>query len=208
MQVICQDCLTSFQFPADRIPRGKEIWVICPNCHSPRALSHLPPHPAPALSPGAETESGPPRLNPMQEGVRAALLCMTHDEPRMQVEQALSNLTYTVNRAQTGHDALSSLQANDYQVLILEETWAGSAAEENLVLRYVQTLPMQARRQLFFCLMSETVATLDELAALRFCANLVINAQDLDKTEVLLRRCIADYHDFYKIIWQEQNRLS
>ena len=208
MQVICQDCLTPFQFPDDRIPRGKEIWVICPKCHSARALSHLPPHPAPALSPGAEAESGPPRLNPMQDGVQTALLCMTHDEQRMHVEQALSNLTYAVNRAQTSQDALSSLQADDYQVLILEETWAGSGAEQNLVLRYVQTLPMQARRQLFFCLVSETVATLDELAALRFCANLVMNAQDLDKTEVLLRRCIADYRDFYKIIRQEQNRLS
>ena len=208
MQVICQDCLTPFQFPADKIPRGKEIWVICPKCHSARPLSHLPPHPAPALSPGAEAESGPPRLNPMQDGVQTALLCMTHDEQRMHVEQALSNLTYAVNRAQTSQDALSSLQANDYQVLILEETWAGSGAEENPVLRYVQTLPMQARRQFFFCLVSETAATLDELAALRFCANLVINDQDLDKTEVLLRRYIADYHDFYKIIRQEQNRLS
>jgi hypothetical protein len=159
MQVICQDCLTPFQFPADRIPRGKEIWVICPKCHSAKALSHMVPDPAAALSPGAEAESGPPRINPMQEGIRAALVCMTDAEQQLHIEHALSNLNYTMNHAQTSPDALSSLQANDYRVLVLEETWAGNGGEENLVLRYVQALPMQARRQLFFCLVSETVAT-------------------------------------------------
>jgi hypothetical protein len=208
MQVICRDCQTPFQFPAEHIPHGKEIWVICPKCHGARALSHMAPHPGPALSPGAEAESGPPRLGSAREEVGAALVCMTDASSRMRIEQALSSLNYVVNRAPTSQEALGSLQANDYQVLIMEEPRAGDGGKENLLLRYLQTLPMRARRQIFFCLVSETEATFDELAALRFCANLVLNAQDLDLAEGLLWEARADYHSFYKVIREEQDRLS
>jgi hypothetical protein len=208
MQVICPDCQTPFQFPAEHIPHGKEIWVICPKCHGARALSHMAPPPAPVMSPGAKAASGPPRLGSAREEVGAALVCMADASSRMRIEQALSNLNYVLNRAPTLQEALGSLQTNDYQVVIVEETRAGDGGKENLLLRYLQMLPMRARRQIFFCVVSETEATLDELAAFRFCANLVINAQDLDLAEGLLWEARADYDSFYKVIRQEQDRLS
>lgn len=216
MQVPCKKCQTPFELATENLPKDKEVWLVCPACHDsfplPRKWWNGAALEAGLPSTGVEpstTSEAVDELNPyevVEEGVETALLIATNPEHTQQLERALKNLNYHVSMAPTAKMALTKLRHNDYNVFILDESFDGARQEKDILLQYIQ-MPNHARRQRFFCFVSEQVASLDQLAAFGYCANLVVNVKDLGKAETILKRAISDYKSFYKVFWQEMKEL-
>ena len=153
-----------------------------------------------------ETEEDSSSLEVVEEGVKTALLCLS-DSSRMQaMEEVLRQLDFYVSTAGRPKVALTRLHQNRYDLVMLDETFDGSQASENLVLHHIQLLPMHIKRRFFLCLVSEKLPSMDRLLAFRLGVNLTLNAADLDKAKIILVREMKDYGAFYKVFNDELAR--
>jgi hypothetical protein len=208
MDVICQGCQAQFEFPEEKLPKDREVWLVCPTCRAPfqwKAPSTSPSNRQPATS---EASNDLLPIDVVAEGVETALLCSTNSQHLQVVEQALKNLGYFVSLAQSAKSALIKLRNNDYNLFLLDETFEGGKQEKEILLQFIQQMPIHARRQCFFCIFSEESRTLDNMAAFCSCANLIINLQDLDKTGLILQKSVADHKNFYKVLMQESKEAQ
>jgi hypothetical protein len=219
MQISCQECQAQFELLQEKLPQGREIWLVCPSCHAP--FQWGPPQDSQTGDPiAAQTDPNSEANSPfaassdllpvevVAEGVETALICATHPQQAQTVEQALKDMGYYVSLAQSAKAALIKLRNNDYNVFVLDETFEGQKQEKEILLQFVQQMPIHARRQCFFCILSEDQRTLDHMAAFSNCANLVVNIQDLDKTKVILQKAIQENKNFYKVLFQESKEMQ
>jgi hypothetical protein len=208
MHVTCQGCQARFELPEEKMPKDREVWLVCPTCRIPfqwKAPSKSPSNRQPATS---EASNDLLPIDIVAEGVETALLCATNFQHVQVVEQALKNLGYFVSLAQSAKSALIKLRNNDYDLFLLDETFEGGKQEKEILLQFIQQMPIHARRQCFFCIFSEESRTLDNMAAFCSCANLIINLEDLDKTEVVLQKSVAEHKNFYKVLMQESKEAQ
>jgi hypothetical protein len=219
MQIICQECQAQFELLQEKLPQGQELWLVCPSCHAPfqwrqqqggqtgePIADQMAATPEATSSLSAFSDLLPAEI--VAEGVETALLCATDPRHAQTVQQALKDLGYYVSLAQSAKAALIQLRNNDYNVFVLDETFAGQKQEKEILLQFVQQMPIHARRQCFFCILSEDQRTLDNMAAFSNCANLVMNIQDLDKTKVILQNAIQENKNFYKVLFQESKEMQ
>ena len=216
MKVECSNCQAGFTVPDEKIPRDREIRILCPKCRMPIALKW---DDAPeSASPRVDDEWPETRLDageddygagdgayPMDmhdDGMEAALVCVSDPMRRDKIEKQ-ARIGYQTNVASTTRTALGELRHNRYDILIVDENFDGSSPEANGVLRYIQPLPMQMRRSLFVCLLSDSVATADHMAAFRAGVNLVVNGKDVDKIKIVLDRVLKEHKLFYRVFRDE-----
>jgi hypothetical protein len=208
MQVSCQECQARFELPEEKMPQDREVWLVCPTCRAPF------PWKAPQGSPSSgqpETFDESGDLLPIDivaEGVETALLCATNAQHLQVAQQALKHLGYFVSLAQSAKSALIKLRNNDYNLFVLDETFEGGKQEKEILLQFIQQMPIHARRQCFFCILSEEARTLDNMAAFVSCANLIINLRDLGQTEPILQKAITEHKNFYKVLVQESKEAQ
>ncbi|MFP5213180.1 MAG: hypothetical protein ACLGPL_07350, partial [Acidobacteriota bacterium] len=145
-------------------------------------------------------------LDIVEEGMKTALVCISEPSRAEVVEQAVSQMGYYVVSAGQAALAMRKLRHNRYDVVVLDECYGGAKASDNLVLHHIQFLPMHVRREFFLCLLSETMTTLDAMAAFRKCVDMIVNIQDLDKFKIALSRAMKEHSVFYGIFRDELNK--
>jgi hypothetical protein len=136
-------------------------------------------------------------LHLIEAGDRTALICITDQALSEAVAQVVQKLKYHVVVAQHSASALSRIDHDQYQLIVLEEGYGGTDLSTNPVLLCLQRLPMPVRRKSFLCLLSEQTPTLDHMAAFRVGVNLILNGADVEKMPLLLDRLIKDHEAFY-----------
>jgi DNA-binding response OmpR family regulator len=136
-------------------------------------------------------------LHLIEAGDRTALVCITGQALSETVAQVVQKLNYHVVVAQNSASALSRIDRDHYQLIVLEEGYGGTDLSTNPVLLYLQRLPMAVRRKSFLCLLSEQTPTLDHMAAFRIGVNLILKVADVEKMPLLLDRLIKDHEAFY-----------
>jgi hypothetical protein len=142
-------------------------------------------------------------LHLIEAGGRAALVCITAQAIAERIAQAVQEADYRVVIAQNPSSAMSRIDRDHYQLIVLEEGYGGADCSANPVLLYLHRLPMASRRKSFLCLLSEQTPTLDHMAAFRIGANLILNLHDVDKMPVILDRLVKDHEDFYAVFNDE-----
>ncbi len=205
MKIQCSSCRMAFNVPDDKIPPGRKVSTLCPKCRAPIELSREEPPPGVMEFDAPEEEERDDYDFPsemMDDGIESLLLCVSGEAIRGKLEKSLRG-NYHLNPVPTAKAALSELRHNRYDMVIIEEAFDGSNRETNPVLRYIQPLPMQMRRQLFVCLVSETLSTSDNMAAFRTGVNFILNAKDLDKTKLIVDRAVKEHRFFYKVFRDE-----
>jgi CheY-like chemotaxis protein len=204
--------------PDEKMPRGRQFKATCSKC---RRTIIVEPHGASggkgatigvdvSLSEVADaptaieadldmTSAYDSPLEVLEEGAMSALVCV--DEPgRLEaVKEALEDLNYYSSVASSVKEALSKLRYNQYDLVMLDEEFCGESADNNTVLRYMQPMPMSARRNIFLMLISNQGRTLDNLMAFAQSVNAVINVSDVQKVKLVLERAMADHRRFYKV---------
>ncbi len=214
MKFFCPGCKATFTLADDKIPTDKEVRALCPRCRIPVERSEEEK----ALAVGSPTEGittsfSPPEieeldgdpspLDVVEEGVKAALVCVWDTARSYKVEQSLRQLDFYVSTAFSPKEALEKLNRNQYDLVVLDEVYGGAKSSENVVLQHFQFLPMHTRRHLFLCLLSETLPTMERMLAFRHGVDMILNVRDMDKAKVLFVRALKDHRHFYKVFADE-----
>src|SRR5262245_65461393 len=72
------------------------------------------------------------------------------------VRTTLKAMGYKSHVAETSEMAIERIRYTPYDVVILQDSFAGSSLRTNALLAYLATLPMSQRRNSFVCLIGES----------------------------------------------------
>jgi hypothetical protein len=121
---------------------------------------------------------------------------------------ALTELEYKLQRAKSPEHAVHKLRFNQYHVVAIHEKFGDTTLETSPLYEFIRDMSMNTRRKTFVALVGENFKTLDNMEALAYSVNLVINQKDLDQLETILKKSIGDNDNFYKVYRETMTALG
>jgi len=216
VKLVCAKCQSTISVSEGMIAGDDSLNFQCPICHESVELASRGQSSADqtsgidlaSSSSGFKSESihQSDEITPLhltEVGGRLALVCITDQALSERAAQLISKLDFHVIVAQKPSSALSKLEDHHCDLILLDEKYGSGESSKNPVLIYLQRLSMPVRRRSFLCLMSEEAPTLDQMAAFRNGANLILNSQDVEKIPLILDRILKDHQSFYAVLYDE-----
>ncbi|HEX8679641.1 MAG TPA: hypothetical protein VF683_06765, partial [Chthoniobacterales bacterium] len=108
-------------------------------------------------------------------GDNTALVCIDHQQFQKLVVPQLIDMTYKVHLGLFEEDVLLKLQTYSYNVVIVYESFKGSTAQTNPVLKHLTKYSGTQRRQHFVVLLSHRFPTNDAMSAFVQSVDQIIN---------------------------------
>jgi hypothetical protein len=121
---------------------------------------------------------------------------------------ALTELDYKLQRAKSPEHAVHKLRFNQYHVVAIHEKFGDTTLETSPLYEFVRDMPMDTRRKTFVALVGANFKTLDNMEALAYSVNLVINQNDFDQLETILKKSIGENETFYKVYRETMTALG
>jgi ActR/RegA family two-component response regulator len=137
-------------------------------------------------------------LDFFEVGDKTALVCAdsyTSEETR----RTLKDMGYKSHVAETVEIAIERLRYTMYNVVIIQETFAGSSLSSNSLLNYLTALPMAQRRNSLVCLIGRSFKTLDAMQAFWQSVHVVVHPSDLPNFTAILKKSCAEFELLYKV---------
>lgn len=222
MEAVCEHCQYSINIPDGKIPPGKSARVTCPQCKEKIVVSAPAEEEAPQAvpeTPAVSSDDGdafedffsfteddeeadaddPKAFDFVEEEGKTALLCESDPEILEKVSQVLEVLEYHITVPRSSRDALKKMRYHGYDIVIVNEIFDTQDPEINGVLIYLERLNMEERRNLFVTLLSSRFRTMDQMAAFQKSVNIVVNLNNIQDFDKILRRSLADNDLFYRV---------
>jgi len=143
-------------------------------------------------------------------GDQAALLAISTPEITGAIKTALTELGYKVHVVENYEQFDFRYNQTNYQIVVIEETFAGSDSLENPTLRMMQNLSMSQRRHATVFLIGPTMETLNTMQAFTQSVHCVINLAELPMFAELVQKIIAEndmflaaYRDIQRRVYQK-----
>lgn len=212
MDVVCNNCDAKFKIPDEKVPKGHSFSLACPKCKQKitvdtggsaakgsagggkqdgDAITE-------AVSAGAYDADDKP-FDFLEEGAETALLCESEPDLRAQIRSALQNLGYQIREPKTPIDALKQMRFHVFDVIVLDEAFGTEDPDENNVLRFLERLAMDTRRDIFLVLVSDRFRTNDHMAAFHKSVNMIVNRKNVSDFATILKRGVAENVAFYRV---------
>jgi CheY-like chemotaxis protein len=134
-----------------------------------------------------------------EEELRSALVCEDSAEFKSAISTALEGLKYIIEFAAGPEDAFEKLKFNQYGTIVLNERFGGSTPENNAVYKFLQFMPMSARRNIFLVLIGKDFKTGDNMTAFAKSSNITVNEKDIPDLKAIIKKSVADNDQFYKV---------
>jgi hypothetical protein len=138
---------------------------------------------------------------------RPALLAISTPEVIPMVKTALAELGYKVHVVDNHEQFELRFHQVAYQIVVIEETFAGSDLLENPTLRMIQVLPMNQRRHVAFFLVGPSLETLNTMQAFCHSVHCVINYSELPMLPELAQKTVAENEMFLTTYRDVQRRV-
>jgi CheY-like chemotaxis protein len=216
MEVLCEHCQYKINIPDGKIPPGRSARVACPQCKEKIKVS-APEAAEPTAAPASleadafedffnfseddedgEAEDQKP-FDFVEEEGKTALLCESDPEILDKVTQVLEVLEYHITVPRNSRDALKKMRYHGYDVIIVNEIFDTQDPDINGILIYLERLSMEERRNIFVTLLSSRFRTMDQMAAFQKSVNNVVNLNNIQDFDKILRRSLADHDLFYRV---------
>ena len=107
-------------------------------------------------------------------------------------------MEYHITEVENSRDALTRLRYHSYDLVITNERFDTSNPDANTVLTFLERLSMAYRRNTCVILISSRFRTMDNIVALQKSVNCIINIKDINNTDRILGRVIADNEFFFR----------
>ena len=133
------------------------------------------------------------------EGIETVLVCESDPSIRSKIINVLKDGGYRVTESNSADDAIKSMRFHVYQLIVLNENYETDKPDSNIVLQYINDLPMSTRRNIFVTLISGRFRTMDNMAAFNRSVNIVINSQDIDDIGAITKRGMVENEAFYHV---------
>lgn len=214
MQVKCSGCSREINIPDDKIPKGQAFNLACPGCKTKiRVDQHLKP-PASDHSQPLDTTSmvvdeefdDDEEIEVYDEHDKVALILDRQNDDLWAA--ALEELEYKLQRAKSPEHAVHKVRFNQYHVVAFHEKFGDTTLETSPFYEFIREMPMDTRRKTFVALVGEKFKTLDNMEALSYSVNLVINQKDIDQLEAILKKATGDNDMFYKVYRETMTALG
>ncbi len=213
MEVACNKCEAKFKIPDEKVPKGQTFSLVCPKCKNkitvdPRsggaAADAKGKGPKEGGSLSDEVRSGDydaaeKPFDFLEEGAETALLCESEPDLRAQIRSALQGLGYQIREPKTPIEALKQMRFHVFDVIVLDEMFGTEDPDENNVLRFLERMAMDTRRDIFLALVTERFRTNDHMAAFNKSVNLIVNRKNIGDFGAIIKRSVAENIAFYRV---------
>jgi predicted Zn finger-like uncharacterized protein len=218
MEVQCERCKTRFKIADEKLPEGKVVTLKCPKCENKIPVSAGVAAKKDAGAAGLQSiidemasdtyDVGLEPFEFLEAGVETALIC-EHDEAHIEkIRSALENMDYNITEAPSTRDALKYMRFHTFELVVLDEGFDGGDPESNYVLNYLSQIPMLNRRHIYIVLVGSTFRSGDKMIAFNKSVNLVLNYENLDDFERILRQALADNQEFYRVLNESLKKVG
>jgi hypothetical protein len=138
---------------------------------------------------------------------QAAILAISTPEVAATVRTALTELGYKVHVVENYEQFDFRYNQTNYQIVVIEESFAGSDSMENPTLRMVQNLPMSQRRHSVIFLVGASMETLNTMQAFAQSVHCVINYSEMPMFSELVQKTLAENEMFLAAFRDIQRRV-
>lgn len=201
MEIVCEGCNSKFVVPDEKIPKDKIVKIRCPKCGEKIVLEPETKEKKPAATEGfpdiGDYSYSEDELPETYEGAKLALFVGEDKQLLPRISQPLEDMEYKLVSTSDLRGAVGKMRLHQFDLIILQEGFGGSI-KDNLVMRYINHLPMAIRRKSFVVLLSNTYRTMDQMMAYALSVNLIINMNDLDRLANILNTAMKRQEIFYK----------
>jgi DNA-binding NtrC family response regulator len=137
---------------------------------------------------------------------KPALVAVSTAEWRELAATALQEQGFKVHIVENHAQFLARFHQANYQVIIMEEMFAGSGPGENESLIALQQMPMNQRRHAVVLLIGDQFETLSALEAFAQSVHCVVNHSEMDLVGQLVQRVLAQNNTFLATFREMQQR--
>ena len=137
-----------------------------------------------------------------------ALLAITSPEALNAVKAAMARMGYKPHVVETHAQFETRYHQVSYQVVVLEENFAGGNVLDNPSLQMVQALPMSQRRHATFFLIGPTFESLNTLQAFSQSVHCVLNFNELPMLADVMHKTMAENEVFLATFREVQRRVN
>lgn len=218
MQITCDQCSKTINIPDEKVPPDKAFNLTCPSCKNKiRVDQHLKAKKEDddlgedaaadtlfAITEEHFEEDETPPIYDQNDKV-ALILDPRHYDT---IAQVLTDLGYKLETARSPEHGVHKLKFFHYNVMVFHENFGVESLEESPLYQYVLNMPMSTRRKTFIALIGKDFKSTDNLQALAYSVNQVINEKDLDKLDIMLKKGITDNDIFYRIYRETMETLG
>ena len=219
MNIVCKQCQGKFKIPDEKLPKGQTFSLTCPNCKNKISIdtrsktdSSSEDLKQKSATPTMETkktifdevvsgvyDASEKPFDFVEEGVETALLCETDPAIMAKIKIAIENMGYHTTEALSALDALKQMRFHVFDMVVLNEKFDTQDPDNNNVLKYLQQMSMDIRRNIFVALITDRFRTMDNMAAFHKSINMVINLKNINEIEKILKSGVADGAVFYRV---------
>ncbi|MCJ7617742.1 MAG: zinc-ribbon domain-containing protein [Desulfobacterales bacterium] len=217
MNIVCKQCQGKFKIPDEKLPKGQTFSLTCPNCKNKISIdtrSKIDSSSKDLKQKSAKTETEKTIFDEVvsgaydasekpfdfvEEGVETALLCETDPAILAKIKTAVENMGYHTTEAHSALDALKQMRFHVFDMVVLNEKFDTQDPDNNNVLKYLQQMSMDIRRNIFVALITDRFRTMDNMAAFHKSINMVINLKNINEIEKILKSGVADGAVFYRV---------
>ena len=144
----------------------------------------------------------------IEEGKETALICETDSGLKEKIGTVLMEANYLITSPESAREALKNMRFHVYQLVVLNENFDTEDPDTNSVLKYLETLAMNVRRDIFVVLLSEKLRTNDNMAAFNKSVNLIVNTSNINDIEGIIKHGLAEHDHFYSVFKESMQKLG
>jgi uncharacterized protein YbaR (Trm112 family) len=220
MDIICDKCQRNFKLPDDKIPEGRTATLRCPQCKNKITVSREKQEgdfDFETDEGNTETTDGkdaefafgedypeeyeqPDRMfDFIEDEGKTALICESDKSIKEKIKPVLDFMEFHIVEANSAREAIKKLRYNVFNLIFINEEFDTRDPDENGVLIYLERMQMLERRKIFVALLSRRFQTLDQMTALHKSVNMIINPENLNEFEKVLKHGLSDSDIFYRL---------
>ena len=139
---------------------------------------------------------------------KPALLAITTPEWASTAEVALAEAGYKVHSIASHSEFPGRFSQVPYQVVIIEEQFAGTPANENVALQTLQKMQMSLRRHATVILIGSSFQTFNAFQAFQQSVHAVVNFSEMSLLAQLVQKIVADNDLFLTNFREVQQRVA
>lgn len=209
MDITCPGCQKKLTVKDEKLPEGKAAVVQCPSCKGkinvtrPKAKETVEETDFDDLFDFSEDEdegynASDKPFDFIEEEGKTALICESETLIREKIKPTLDILEYHINESPNSRDALKRMRYHTYNLIIINDYFDTRDPDANPLLIYLERQPMEIRRDIFVCLLTQRFRTMDQMTAFQRSVNMIVNLRNIDDFDKILQRGMADNGLFYK----------
>lgn len=215
MNIVCDQCQSKFNIPAEKIPAGKTVTLKCPKCENRipvsasledltagLADSFAPEPPERAIYDAEEKPFGF-----VDENIQTAMICEPDELIKKRIRPVLTQMGYQMTEAADPRMALRNMRYHVYDLIVVNEVFGATDPNANGILIYMERLGMAVRRNIFVALLSDRFRTMDQMMAFNKSVDLIVNLENLNELEKILTRGIRQKEAFYRVYKETMNKV-